>query len=195
MYLKELENYDDYVDYQNRRSGALINSNTVFRDLKTFNINFPKNTNILDVGCRAGAHTVREFINLGYINSYGVDIGKQAESHWANYSCKSHLVCKDIHEGSPFDLKWGFITISHTLEHCYNPKKVLEILHNSSNSECIIHGIIPIEESVEHFQRHAPHMIMFESHDEHIRFYEKNGFKVIGDTLNKNNSILFAKKK
>jgi 2-polyprenyl-3-methyl-5-hydroxy-6-metoxy-1,4-benzoquinol methylase len=198
MYIKELENYDKYVGYQNGRAGALTNANTIFRDLHKIDITLNKDSYILDIGCRAGAYTVREFIKNGHPNSYGIDIGESAQQHWLTYECKDNLKCADIHNGNPFDHKWDFITMSHTLEHLYDPHKVIKIIHESMSKDGVIHGIIPIEESIEGFQKHNPHMVMFESHEEHVKFYENNGFDVFYDELElakAPNSIIFARKK
>lgn len=197
MYLKELNDYTSYVSYQDGRSAALTNANTIFRDISKANLEIPKESYILDIGCRAGAFTVKGFLELGYINSYGIDIGKSAESYWNNYSFKEHLKCADIHDGNPFPYIWDFITISHTLEHLYDPFKVIKLIHECMNINGIIHSIVPIESSIEDFQKHKPHMVMFDNHEEHKQFYNSNNFKVFFDFLDKPQtpaSVLFAKK-
>lgn len=197
MKLKELTDYNEYVQHQSERSGMLTSANSVINDLKKSNIVLPESSFILDIGCRAGAVVIFEFMKLGYDNAYGIDIGYDAEEYWKQFVILYNRKLKrgDIHDGIPFEHKWDFITISHTLEHCFDPNKVVTIIHDSLNENGYVHSIIPIEESYEHFNRHKPHMAMFESHDDHQQFYIEHGFEIVYQSLEKNNSILIAKKK
>jgi SAM-dependent methyltransferase len=196
MKQKKLTDYQDYVQQQSSRSGMLLNSNTVIRDVQLANISLADNSFILDIGCRAGAFSVFDFMKHGYQNVYGIDIGFDAETYWKNFPLllDTKLKRADIHDGIPFEHAWNFITISHTLEHCYDPSKVVSIMYDSLAEHGYIHSIVPMEASYEHFELHKPHMTMFETHEEHQKFYSDRGLNIVYQALNGVNSILIAKK-
>jgi SAM-dependent methyltransferase len=187
MYVKELSSYNDYYDYQNARSGLGNNENRIFDDLYMLkdvglDLNEYKDTNfnILDIGCRAAAHIVVEFHNRGYKNTYGMDIGSEAESNWSNNlkMLRDFLKKGDIHDGNPFDFKFDMISMSHVLEHLYDPKKAIGVIHDSLSDNGIVYVIIPFQ-SKDELYNHHPHYVSFENEEEHIKFWEDNGFKVL----------------
>jgi SAM-dependent methyltransferase len=121
-----------YYDLQNSRSGGHLDNNI----LEGFigDINFKKDKDkiyIIDIGCRGHANIIRKLIGLGFVNTFGIDIGENAEVKWIDYPFKNNLKRADIHEGIPFDYKFDLVSCSHTLEHCYNPNLVIDIIKNT----------------------------------------------------------------
>jgi 2-polyprenyl-3-methyl-5-hydroxy-6-metoxy-1,4-benzoquinol methylase len=195
MYVKEMKNYTEYYNYQNDRSGLGHNQNKVIDDLymlKEIGLSLEDYKNqefyILDIGCRAKAHTVEQLHNLGYHNTYGVDIGGKAEEQWVYSNVSSFLKKHDIHKGNPFDFKFHMVTISHTLEHLYDPDKVAQVIYDLLEDNGLIYTIIPFQTKEELFN-HGPHYVSFENHKSHINFWEKHNFKNIsGKTVDMNNT-------
>jgi len=185
VHIKELVDYNDYRNYQNSRSGLANNENKIFDDLYMlkdagFDLEdyVHTNFNILDIGCRAQADTVKEFHNRGYRSTYGIDIGDKAKSNWGTLEICNFLNKADIHNGNPFDFKFHMVSISHTLEHCYDPEKVAKVIHDLLLDSGIVYVIIPFQTKDELYNHH-PHYVSFENEEEHIKFWENNGFDVI----------------
>jgi 2-polyprenyl-3-methyl-5-hydroxy-6-metoxy-1,4-benzoquinol methylase len=185
---------EHYYNLQNSRSGGDLDNNRLERFIN--NIEFQKtkdNIYIIDIGCRGHANMVRKLINLGFINTFGIDIGENAEKQWANYSFKNNLKQADIHEGIPFNYKFDLISCSHTLEHCYDPSLVMDVIKDNLVEGGYYWGQIPTAKS-EDINNHAPHYCYFESHDDHINFIKSKGFEIIIDTKDSKQSLLLAKK-
>ena len=185
---------DNYYKLQNNRSGGDLDNNRLGRFID--NIEFQKTRDkvyIIDIGCRGHASMVRKLIDLGFVNTFGIDIGENAESQWVNYPFRNNLKRADIHEGIPFDYKFDLVSCSHTLEHCYDPNLVLEIVRNSLVDGGYYWGQIPTAKS-EDINNHAPHYCYFESHDDHVNFIKSKGFEIVFDTKDSKQSLLLAKK-
>jgi SAM-dependent methyltransferase len=191
MKRKDLDN--NYYQLQNGRSGMDFNANSIDRYQESIPIKLGPGVNVLDIGCRAKARTVL-FFHKNQCNSYGIDIGANAENEWRNHPLKGNLKRADIHNGVPFDVKFDIISISHTLEHCHTPELVLKHIHDALKENGYVWGIVPVE-PVSNNQDPNPHYCIFHSHDEHIDMYKNNGFEVIWDSLDSSkNSHLWAKK-
>jgi len=192
MHIKELIDYNDYCNHQNGRSGMANNENRIIDDLYMLegtDINFESYKNsefyILDIGCRAGATVIKDLRKLGYAFTYGCDIGEQAHEAWKSNSqwwqeekLTDFIKKADIHDGNPFDFKFHMVSISHTLEHCYDPEKAVKVIHDLLLDGGIVYVIIPFQTKDELYN-HNPHYVSFENEEEHIKFWENNGFEVI----------------
>jgi len=185
---------ENYYSLQNNRSGGDLDNNTLDRHIDK--VSFQKNKDnvyILDVGCRGHASIVRKLIGFGFINTFGIDIGENAEKQWIKHSFKNNLKQFDVHEGIPFDFKFDLISCSHTLEHCHNPKLVMEVIYNKLNDIGYYWGQVPMGRS-EDIENHPPHYCYFESHEDHLNFVKSNKFEIIFDLKESRQSVLLAKK-
>lgn len=196
MYIKELKNYDAYVNRQNERSHSHVNCNKFLDDIDVSNVN--KNYNILDIGCRNPV-VLMNLYNMGFKNLYGMDIGENAATHWKSLPIKENLKKHDLHIGIPFDISFDIILFSHVLEHLYNPKLCVELIKNKLNVPGIVYCIIPYEtkesilvgDSAEHPN---PHYVAFQDSTEHKNFWIENGFNVLKDFSDEKESRLLLQK-
>jgi len=193
MILKKLKNYEvkqlepseyeDYVLWQSRESGADKCANLVFRDLITYEnktgFTLNPDAKIIDVGCRGNAQVVRTFIKQGYKNCYGIDIGYDAEESWKLLpeDIQIRLKRKDAQEDLHFNYKYDFITCSHVLEHCPDPKKVMEIFYKSLKDDGRIHLQIPLS-TYDEYMGHYPHFAYWENQEAFCEFLEDCNFKI-----------------
>ena len=69
--------YDDYVNGQNFVA-KYPGQHSLEYDFKIILDKLDKDSYILDIGCRGG-ETVKKLQDLGYKNSFGTDIGDEAE--------------------------------------------------------------------------------------------------------------------
>jgi len=183
--------YDsEYYDEQNKRSGLIINSNKLPQYLNIVFPQLPSSFYFLDIGCRGIAKTV-EYM-LGYTkHSYGFDIGERASVKWETLvAFNNNLMVHDAHEPFPYEFKFDLMSISHTLEHCYDPELVIKNMYTHLNNGGIVWSTVPIE----HDATHKPHYCVFQSHDEHKNIYSKL-FTVIWDMFDNGNSYLFIQRK
>jgi SAM-dependent methyltransferase len=199
MKRKTLDDYQDYVQVQSKRSGLSHNMNTLPTDLVHFksrtgqDLLTDRQAYVLDVGCRAACDTLTHLHIQGFVNLFGIDIGHEAEASWPGLPFEAGLKRWDAHEAIPFPFQFDFITISHTLEHCYDPETVARNLYAALKVGGTLHSIVPLD-SDETFQRHTPHMVQFETEQDHIQVYEQAGFSLIQSRKLRGNSILFLTK-
>ena len=190
--MKRKAHDSEYYDWQNKRSVSHNNANTITQYFQFLGVDVTPDFYFLDVGCRSHAHTVSWFRSLG-AHSYGFDIGELAEKSWGpnNLNLKRH----DAHEPFDYNFQFDLISISHALEHCYDPEKVLKNIYDSLKPQGKVWGIVPIEKPTDN---HEPHYTNFHSHEEHIKMYNDNGFEVIFDyddeQTPRNSNILAVKK-
>lgn len=185
---------DSYYSDQNARSGTGANANTLWKDLQNAQIKFDKNWCVLDIGCRTGV-TLHNLWKQGFKNVYGVDIGELAQQHWikSKYLFIKNLICDDIHELDFIDETFDLITISHALEHLYDPTLVLGKMIASLKVGGMIHSIVPIEPEGD-FDKYDPHLVRFESHEDHLKFYTDSGLELVYSDFRHGNSIVIVKK-
>jgi 2-polyprenyl-3-methyl-5-hydroxy-6-metoxy-1,4-benzoquinol methylase len=179
----ETGEYEDYVLWQSRESGADKCANLVFNDLEKYKIKsdfqLDLTDKIMDVGCRGNAEVVRKFHSLGYIEAYGVDIGYDAEKLWDSLpnDIQDKLKRADVQDGLHFNTKFNFITCSHVLEHCPNPKKVMEVFNESLTTDGLIHIQIPLS-TYDEYINHYPHFAYWENKEAFFDFISETGFIV-----------------
>ena len=179
----EKDEYEDYVLWQSRESGADKCANLVFRDLETYKnrtgIELKLDANIIDVGCRGNARVVKTFIDNGYTNVYGIDIGYDAEENWKQLpeNIQSILKRQDAQEGLYFEMDYDFITCSHVLEHCPDPKKVMKIFYDSLKNDGYIHIQIPLS-TYDEYMGHYPHFAYWKDKNAFCEFLEDCNFNV-----------------
>ena len=171
---------ENYYEIQNARSSGSLNSNTLIKDLRLAKISIAPDWTVLDIGCRAGT-TLNDLYKRGCERVYGIDIGANAENTWIakKYPFLNNLIQIDVHKCNT-DLKFDLITISHTLEHLYDPELVLEKMVRWLNFGGYLHSIVPIE-PVRNFEKYDPHLVNFSDHEEHIQFYAKTQLRKIYD--------------
>lgn len=80
------------------------------------------------------------------VDSYGVDIGTIAESQWdkANLPFRNKLKRYDIHNGIPFKKKFDLISLSHVIEHLYNPMIVIRNVKDKLSDSGLIWSTVPL---------------------------------------------------
>jgi SAM-dependent methyltransferase len=165
---------EKYFSLQDARSDGEINQNSIRDYLKHIPIKITPELTVLDIGCRSKAYTVNLFHKLG-CKSFGIDIGERAEKGWSKLPFKDNLKRADIHNGVPFDIKFDIISISHTLEHCHDPDKVISNIFKALKPGGYVWSIVPLETSDAH---HDPHYCVFHSEQEHIDIWKKGGFQI-----------------
>lgn len=187
------EKNEEYYSLQNSRSRHHNDNNLLLNFFEKVEVSDKTTFSILDIGCRSHANLVRNFLNLGFINSYGIDIGADAEEVWQSYAFKENLKKEDIHNGIPFDINFNLISCSHTLEHCYDPALVLSIIYKKLELGGYYWCQVPLQKS-EDIYEHKSHYCYFESHEEHLNFIKDGGFDIVFDTFNIKESCVLAKK-
>lgn len=168
----------EYENLQNERSGLDLNSNEIVEHIDIIESHILVIRTFLDIGCRGNAPIVKYFHDRG-VDSYGVDIGTIAESQWdkANLPFRNKLKRYDIHNGIPFKKKFDLISLSHVIEHLYNPMIVIRNVKEKLSDSGLIWSTVPLEQN----NSHRPHYTIFSKHSEHIGIWEYNGFKVLWD--------------
>jgi 2-polyprenyl-3-methyl-5-hydroxy-6-metoxy-1,4-benzoquinol methylase len=176
------DEYISYVDIQSQRSSGDINQSKFIQDLiRSGYFSMLNHTdNIIDIGCRGNAQVVKDLLSMGYTNVYGIDIGYAAEEMWKKFDeqLQSRLRRYDVHHGIGFDIKFKCITSSHTLEHCFNPERVITILRDSLEDDGIIHLQIPLS-NYDEYIRHSPHYAYWDSQDNFKSWLSDLGLNVV----------------
>mgnify|MGYP001294167056 CR=1 FL=1 len=153
-----------------------------------------KDSYILDIGCRGG-ETVKKLQELGFTNSYGTDIGSDAEKKCLeNYGkewTEKYFKIGDIQKGLPFSQKFDFVIFSHTLEHCQKPTLAMRNIFHGLNDNGFLFIAIPTdyEDSVSNnqtvdfmlFQDPTTffHWIFWESLEDITEYCTSFGFEVV----------------
>ena len=192
---KNSNDYKEYFNHQSGRSGIPVNHNQVLWDLTKIipengvpeiklNFELAEEDFILDAGCRNGGPT-DQFHTLGYKNAYGFDIGDRAEELWDKTFEKERrefLFKWDAHDKiDKFgDTKFKLITSSHLIEHCFDPKKVLNNFYELLSDDGLLHMQFPFQNYEEWKVRdHEPHYSYWEDEKDWKEFLSDNGFTVI----------------
>lgn len=185
---------NSYYSDQNARSGTGANANTLWKDLQNAGITFNSSWSVLDIGCRTGI-TLNNLWKQGCKNVWGIDIGELARGHWQkqNYPFIGNLFWQDVHKVDLTENYFDLITISHTLEHLYDPNQVLIQMKDSLKVGGLIHSIVPIEPEKD-FEKYNPHLVRFETPEDHCKFYTDAGLELVHSEFRHGNSIVIVKK-
>lgn len=101
---------------------------------------------ILDVGCRFG-DSMDYFIKRGFTNVKGVDLIKIAVDEAV--SSGFNVVLNDAHDMSIFkDKEFKVVIMLHSLEHCYDPVKVVDNIHRILKDGGLFYIEVPGTEKV-----------------------------------------------
>lgn len=140
MKTKELHSYEKYkadqIFVSNYGRGDRF---SMMKSSLIETLSLTKDSFILDIGCRRG-EGVREFLDDGYKNTYGIDIGTafiKQDKHDNNF------MSVDAHDTLGFDHKYDLISIIHTLEHAYDASKMLSLISNHLTEDGILYVVVP----------------------------------------------------
>jgi len=192
---KNSDDYNEYFNLQSGRSGIGMNHNQILLDLKKIipaegvpevklNFELAVDDFILDAGCRDGK-LIKDFHKLGCRNTYGFDIGDKAEKLWdknIEKKIRDFLFKWDAHDKIDGfgDTKFKLITSSHLIEHCFDPKKVLNNLYELLSDDGLLHTQFPFQNLKAWVVRdHKPHYSYWENQKDWRDFLSDNGFTVI----------------
>lgn len=186
MKLKQLTSYDSYKQAQ-----ILVSkwgSNDRLLDIKNELIDtlgLTKDSFILDIGCRRG-QGIRSFLQDGYKNSYGIDIGSE---FIMKDEYDSHFITCDAHDTLGFNQKYDFISIIHTLEHAYDASKILSLVHENLNKDGIVYIVVPHGEI-----ENSAHYFACEHLDDLDDLFKSSNFEIVGklESARKNNKPEYA---
>ena len=177
MKLRGLTDYEYYRGQQNARSGG---TTAQFSAEEITNLGILEVLDYhLDIGTRDGG-VVHKLHQYGFSNSYGIDIGDNAEQTWQKYDDKvrSHLMRADIHDGIPFDFEYKLITASHVVEHLYDPAKAISIIRDKLVDDGYFYSKVPNVVRASDYD-HTPHFAFFENLDDYETFVTSLGYKTI----------------
>jgi 2-polyprenyl-3-methyl-5-hydroxy-6-metoxy-1,4-benzoquinol methylase len=182
---KEIFDYNKYKELQLFRNYNPDRVEQLVFNRLTRYISLNKDSNIIDVGCKSGI-TIRNLLNSGYKNAYGLDIGDKT---WDDipYNLKNNFILCDIHEGIPLNLKFDLIICSHAFEHFYDPEKVIEIFKKHLNHNGYIYISVPIDFTRFHKEKdHLQHYSFFESEMDLNKFLINHQLEIIESYTIKN---------
>ena len=187
MKLKKIKNYEDYKHQQIIVSKYIPGGRSIETASDRFfdiaedlieEVELIKDSYILDIGCRRGKG-VKYFLDKGYKNTYGIDIGDEM----IKIHGEDNFKAVDMHESLGFSFKWDFISIIHTLEHAYDIPKVLKLIYDNLNDNGILYIVIPKGE----IENHA-HFFAAENIEDIETFTNEVGFETIDKITTRNGS-------
>ncbi len=127
-----------------------------------------KEAAFLDIGIRDGA-----FLSLlrrkGFTNLYGVDLYERSVDEAKNIGIDCEVA--DVHNMS-LGRKFDIVMMSHVLEHCPKPNKVLDNVHNHMNDNGILFIEVPIEQGIPKPTEKDAHYYNFNSFDDFVDILE-----------------------
>lgn len=140
---------------------------------------------LLEVGSCEG-YLFDHLKDKGFKDIYGIDISPDVIEKLKSRGYKGEV--HDIHNLFVNE-KYGTIIASHSLEHCYDPKKALENIHSALKSGGRLLIAVPCQK-----KRKVPdkfgHWYHFESFEELLEFFPKDKWKLIWDERPKTQLIV-----
>ncbi len=165
--------------------------------IKIISKHVDKTSPLLDVGIREGV--LLEVLNeVGFTSLHGVDIYEKGVERANKLGFESKVAdAQDFSFGKKFDT----VIISHVLEHCPEPLKVVENVYNNVlNDNGIMYVEVPTQKKEPVPTPHA-HFYCFTSMKELLSFFEKSRWSVIEEltvatakSINKMLKIVVRKK-
>jgi 2-polyprenyl-3-methyl-5-hydroxy-6-metoxy-1,4-benzoquinol methylase len=127
-----------------------------------------KNGKLLEIGVREGFlfDTLKQ---AGFKNLYGIDISPEAIETLHERGYEGHVADA---QNFLFDERFDTVIISHCLEHCPEPEKVLENIFNIMNQNGILYVAVP-KQKKEPVPTKWAHYYCFESDTEFLSFFKK----------------------
>ena len=193
--------YKGYVEGQNIVSKYTSKGQHSLRfDYSTIFSNIPsgKDATIVDVGCRDGKF-VKHLHDLGYENSYGMDIGEAGktacEKNYGQEWTDKHFRLGDVQSEFPYDLQCDFINLSHTLEHFYAPEKAMKNILEHLVEGGYLFIAVPTDlkdcgGSMDNLEKGSDYHWIFFENDEGVKeFLENLGLEIISIKHEKGKNI------
>jgi SAM-dependent methyltransferase len=125
-----------------------------------------KNMSAIDIGGREGFFLSR-LKEKGYNDLYCIDISKEAIDFLKKRGLKGHVA--NIQENLEVDRTFDIAIISHVLEHCPDPSKIINLIFNILNENGIQFIEVP-NEPFKEFPTKYGHYYGFYSYDDIINF-------------------------
>lgn len=144
----------DYIELNKKNTEILINKgikdpsryerlkkNRYSIQLDMLSKYITKEAYLLDIGIREGAF-IEFLMENGYTNLYGIDIYERS----IDIARDKGIKC-EIMDAQHLDLlfKFDVVVMSHVLEHCPNPDRVLSNVYNHLNNNGVLFIEVPIE--------------------------------------------------
>lgn len=178
--------YDNYVYMQTVKYASHEDEHSVWSEGQLRFINsivhlLPENSKILDVGCGDGISLAR-FNELGH-SAIGIDFNEEKLNVAKNKGCLVENC--DMHDMSIFDdEQFDIIISSHSLEHAYNPVKVLNEFNRVLKSEGLLFVVVPFPDTADYaIEAHVGRDILGTSDPLNgkikiVKLFKENGFSV-----------------
>lgn len=190
----EKSKYDEYVKGQNHVSSLKRNEHSLRFDYSSIVNNIPQGVNVLDVGCRSGQF-VKKMQNLGF-NAFGVDIGKGAEQNCINRHGKEwtqkYFKISDVQKNIPYDMKFHFINVSHTLEHFYDTDAAMKNIMDKLVDKGYVFIVVPSDlldagNDMKRLDKGSNyHWVFWESEEDVKNYLNKFGLNILSTKHNYN---------
>jgi 2-polyprenyl-3-methyl-5-hydroxy-6-metoxy-1,4-benzoquinol methylase len=171
----------DYIELNKKNTKLLIDQtdekvlvklkkNRYDIQLNMFGLYMSKDEPVLDIGVRDGAF-LQILKDMGCTDLYGIDIFEESIE-----LLKQRGIDGCVADAQEFKLDKLFDTVimSHVLEHCPEPKKVLDNVYNHTRDHAIIFIEVPIEEGDPKPTEKDAHYFNFHSFDDMLKLLGKD---------------------
>jgi 2-polyprenyl-3-methyl-5-hydroxy-6-metoxy-1,4-benzoquinol methylase len=191
---------DDYIKFNRELTAKLVADNkgkglpegTFKRHQKIAKIVAQwadKSKDLLEVGVREG-FLFDHLYSFGFKSLYGIDISPDAIKRLHERGWKGEI--NDV-QCLTIEKTYGTIVMSHCLEHCPNPAKVIDNIYNVMDEDGILYVEVP-EQPKEPVPTPWAHYYCFSSWEEFVGFFSKDKWKLMfSEVRNKNLKGVFKK--